>query len=92
MNSEDHSLEKALDRFNAAIDKLEAAALRRQRADRTTETLEGEIRTLTEDRSRLAQELDDMRDYAQRIGKIQNQAGQRLDSAMDSIRTILEAS
>lgn len=93
MNTEEqHSLNSSLERFNMALDKFEASVMRRKQTDRSVETLEGEVRTLSEDRSKLAQELDEMRDYAQRLGKIQNQAGKRLDSAMDSIRTILETS
>ena len=92
MNSDEHSLESSLERFHESLDRFEAAVLRRQQTDKNVETLQGEVMALTDDRSKLAQELDEMRDYAQRLGKIQNQAGKRLDSAMDSIRSILEAS
>lgn len=92
MNSDEHSLESSLERFHEALDRFEAAVLRRQQTDKNVQTLQGEVMALTEDRSKLAQELDEMRDYAQRLGRIQNQAGKRLDSAMDSIRSILEAS
>ncbi|PLX44818.1 MAG: hypothetical protein C0605_01850 [Hyphomicrobiales bacterium] len=92
MTSDGQNLDASLERFNGALDRFEAAVLRRERTDKNLETLEGEVRTLSEDRSKLAQELDEMRDYAQRLDTIQSQAGKRLDAAMDSIRTILDAS
>ncbi len=85
-----NGVEAALRRFNAALDSFEAAVLRHQQTRKSITALETEIQNLSEDRSRLAQELDEMRAYASDLDKIQKGVSRRLTAAIDNIRTVLE--
>jgi hypothetical protein len=51
--------------------------------------LEDEKRMLLEDRSRLAEELDEVKARANRLDKANSQVSVRLGAAMDNIKTIL---
>jgi predicted nucleic acid-binding Zn-ribbon protein len=85
-----NGVDAALRRFNAALDSFEAAVLRHQQTRKSIKALETEIQNLSEDRSRLAQELDEMRAYASDLDKIQKGVSKRLTAAIDNIRTVLE--
>jgi len=84
-----NSVEAALQRFNAALDSFEAAVLRHQQTGKTISALETEIQNLSEDRSKLAEELDRMRAHASELNTINNGVSQRLNAAIDNIRTVL---
>ncbi|HFQ14897.1 MAG TPA: DUF4164 family protein [Rhodobacteraceae bacterium] len=86
----ENGVDAALRRFNAALDSFEAAVVRHQQTRKSIKALETEIQNLSEDRSRLAQELDEMRAYASDLDKIQKGVSKRLNAAIDNIRTVLE--
>jgi hypothetical protein len=54
-------MEHAFDRFEAALRRVEVAMLRSQERDARAKLVAGEADALRHDRSRLAQELDDVR-------------------------------
>ncbi len=58
MDSDLNPMERATRRLALALDALEAAVERRRAVDRTAGARDAEIQTLSNDRSRLAQELD----------------------------------
>lgn len=90
MNVDSSPVERAQRRFFGALDALEAAVSRRKQTERGTATLEAELRTLGEDRSRLAQELDRSQAHAVRLESVAGDVSGRLDSAIGAIRGLLE--
>lgn len=85
------ALEAALGRLTAAMEKLEAAAERRFEVDRSAATLEEEIVRLGEDRSRIAQDLDQEKARSNRLEETNREVSRRLVAAMESIRAVLDA-
>jgi hypothetical protein len=85
------AVEAALGRLTAALEALEAATERRFEADRTSAALEEEIARLGEDRSRLAQDLDQEKARSIRLEDTNREVSRRLVAAMESIRTVLDA-
>lgn len=91
MNVESNPMERAQRRFASALDALEAAVLRRKESERGMAALEAENRTLSDDRSRLAQELDKSQARAVKLESVTGDVSVRLDSAIGSIRGLLES-
>lgn len=91
MNVDSNPLNRAQRRLALALDALEAAVRRRQETDRSLATLEAELSVLGQDRSRLAQELDRAQARAARLEVTAGTVSERLDMAVDTIRTILDA-
>ena len=89
MNVESSPMERAQRRFTSALDALEAAVLRHNEAERSAAGLEAELRTLSEDRSRLAQELDRSQARMVKLEAVTGDVSGRLDSAIDTIRGLL---
>jgi predicted nucleic acid-binding Zn-ribbon protein len=90
MDVETSPVERAQRRFVGALDALEAAVRRRQAKDRSAAALESEIRTLSDDRSRLAQDLDKAQARSVQLESVSRNVSQRLDSAIGSIRGLLD--
>lgn len=85
------AIDAATKRLAAALDALEAAAERRRNADRDESALAAQIHALDSDRSRLASELDSAAAHARALETTNRDIAQRLDVAIDTIRSVLEA-
>ena len=85
------AVEAAIGRLTAALDRLEAAVEKRFEADRSTAALEDEIARLAEDRSGLAQGLDQEKARANLLEETNREVSRRLVAAMESIRSVLDA-
>jgi ectoine hydroxylase-related dioxygenase (phytanoyl-CoA dioxygenase family) len=84
-------IESATRRLSAALDGLEAALERRREADRGEAGLVAQVAALGADRSRLASELDQQTARAQRLAVASRDVTRRLDSAMEAVRTVVDA-
>src|ERR1700694_4404714 len=78
-------------RLALALDALAAAVERRREADRGEETLDAQLHALGTDRSRLAAELDAAAARARVLETTNREVAQRLDAAIDTIRSVLAA-
>lgn len=90
MNVESSPMERAQRRLAGALDALESAVRRRQEQDRSVAALEAEVRVLSEDRSRLAQDLDKAQARAVQLESLTKGVSERLDSAIGTVRGLLE--
>ncbi len=88
--TEKATLEAVLGRLGRALDSLEAAVNRRLDSDQKLASLEDELQRLGEDRSRLAQSLDDAEARSSRLEDANREVSQRLVAAMESIRGVLD--
>lgn len=84
-------VDASLERLSRAISKLESAVERRLDADASLGSLQDELQRLGEDRSQLAETLDKAQARATRLEEANREVSRRLVSAMESIRTVLEA-
>lgn len=89
MSSDSDALERAGRRLSGALDALEAAVERRRQADKGAKALDSEVHALSQDRSRLAQELDREKARAARLEAAAGHIGQRLDAAMAALREMI---
>ncbi|MFL9500363.1 DUF4164 domain-containing protein [Rhodopseudomonas palustris] len=78
-------------RLAAALEALESAVERRAEADRDEDELASRIQALGADRSRLADELDGALVRSRKLERVNREIAQRLDSAIDTIRQVLDA-
>ena len=83
------SVEAALERLEAAVSKMEDVVERRIEADRVHAGREVEVQALSDDRSRLAGELDASYARFVRLETANREVSQRLDQAIDTIRLVL---
>ena len=81
----------AVKRLALALDALDAAVERRREADRSEEGLASQLHALGIDRTRLAAALDGAAARAKRLEDTNREIAQRIDAAVDSIKTVLEA-
>ncbi len=84
-------IEAATRRLMTALDALEAAAERRRDADRDENELASRIQALGADRSRLADELDGSLVKTRRLERTNREIAEKLDAAIGTIRTVLDA-
>jgi chromosome segregation ATPase len=89
--SDTNVIETAARRLKSALDALEEALERRREGDREQAELAGQIHALGLDRSRLANELDTAAARSRRLETTNREVVQRLDAAIDTIRTLLDA-
>jgi chromosome segregation ATPase len=89
--SEPDSIETASRRLAQALDALDAAAERRQEADRGEEALAAQLHVLGADRARLASELDEAAARSRALEAANREVAQRIDSAIETIRSVLPA-
>src|SRR4051794_2998494 len=85
------AIDAASKRLALALDALAAAVERRHEADRGQETLDAQLHALGTDRSRLASELDVAAARARGLETTNREVAQRLDTAIDTIRSVLAA-
>jgi len=88
--SDTDSIELARRRLTLALDALEAAAERRQEADRGEESLANQVQALGSDRARLASELDEAAARSRRLEAANREVAQRIDQAIETIRGVIE--
>jgi chromosome segregation ATPase len=84
-------IDAATRRLMTALDALESAAERRREADRDENELATRIQALGADRSRLADELDGSLVKSRRLERTNREIAARLDAAIDTIRSVLDA-
>jgi len=89
--SEISAIDSATKRLTTALDALEAAAERRREVALGREELAAQINALDDDRSRLASDLDTAVSRSRSLESANREISRRLDAAMDSIRSVLEA-
>jgi chromosome segregation ATPase len=87
--SEPDPIETASRRLAQALDALDAAADRRQEADRGEEALATQLHVLGADRSRLASELDQAAARSRALETANREVAQRIDSAIATISSVL---
>jgi hypothetical protein len=85
-----NGIDTAARRLQSALDALEAAIERRLEGDREQAELAGQIHALGVDRSRLANDLDTAAARSRRLETTNREVVQRLDAAIETIRTLLE--
>ena len=85
------AIEAATRRLSAALDALEAALEHRRDTDRGENALAAQVHALGTDRSKLASDLDTATARARRLEATNREVAQRLDTAMENIRSVLEA-
>ena len=85
------AIDAATRRLAAALDALEAAVERRHEVDKSENALAAQVHVLGSDRSRLASELDSATARARALEATNRDIAQRLDVAIDTIRSVLEA-
>ena len=86
------AIDAAAKRLALALDALEAALERRRESDRGEETLAAQLQALGSDRSRLAADLDAQAARARQLESTNREVARRLDVAIDTIRSVIEAS
>ncbi|MBN8967348.1 MAG: DUF4164 domain-containing protein [Rhizobiales bacterium] len=84
-------IELATRRLAAALDALESAVDRRRESDRSGDELAARIQSLGADRSRLAHELDGSLVRSREMERANREIAQRLDVAIDTIRSVISA-
>jgi ABC-type transporter Mla subunit MlaD len=84
-------IDAATRRLMAALEALESAVERRREADRDENELASRIQALGADRSRLADELDGSLVKSRRLERANREIADRLDSAIASIRSVLDS-
>lgn len=84
-------IEQATRRLAAALDALENAVERRREHDRGEAELAARIQALGVDRSRLANELDGTLVRSRELERTNREIAQRLDVAIDTIKSVIEA-
>ena len=85
------TVDAATKRLALALDALEAALERRREADRSEEKLGAQLQALGADRSRLASDLDAQAAREKRLAAVNREIAARLDVAIDTIRSVLDA-
>jgi Domain of unknown function (DUF4164) len=87
--SEQSEIDIAVKRLALALDALDAAAERRQLADRNEEGLASQFQTLGLDRTQLAAALDGETSHSRKLEAANREIAQRLDTAIASIQSVL---
>jgi hypothetical protein len=88
--TESNAIEAASRRLALALDALAAAVERRRSADAGAATLSAQLHALSDDRSRLAAELDEASARARSLESVNRDVAQRLDAAIATIRSLVE--
>lgn len=85
------SVADAVKRLENAVGLLETAVQRRLDADRSLNSLQDDLQRLGEDRSQLASSLDESEAKAFRLEEANRDVSRRLVTAMETIRSVLDA-
>jgi hypothetical protein len=89
--SDAEAIDAASRRLALALDALGAAVERRHEAERGQESLVTQLHALGADRALLACNLDAAAARAKKLETTNREVARRLDAAIDTIRTVLEA-
>ena len=89
--TEPSAVDAAVKRLALALDALDAAVERRREADQSEEGLASQLHALGIDRTRLAAALDGEAARAKRLETTNREIAKRLDSAIASIQSVLDA-
>ncbi|CAN7515027.1 DUF4164 domain-containing protein [Rhizobium sp. LjRoot98] len=84
------TVKAAIDELQSALSSLENAIDGRFDRERDRGEIEGEVRRVNTDRSRLAQELDQSQFRANRLEEVNREVSRRLVTAMETIRAVLD--
>ena len=82
-------LDDAIQRFNGSLDRLEASINRQVQRLEAAKKLQSEIDALQDDRSALAEELDEIKAEARRLNELNERASETLANAIEGIREVL---
>jgi hypothetical protein len=85
------AVEQVTRRLTHALDLLDAAVERRIEIDRSRAVLAEQVHTLDADRSKLAADLDSQLAKVRGLEAANRDVAQRLDAAMENIRSVLES-
>jgi hypothetical protein len=85
------TIDAAVKRLALALDSLDAAVERRREGDRSEEDLASQLHALGVDRTRLAAALDGETARARRLESTNREIAQRLDAAIASVQSVLDA-
>jgi chromosome segregation ATPase len=80
----------AIEELRRALASLDNALDMRFERERDHGEVEGEVRRVNADRSRLAQELDQSEFRANRLEEVNREVSRRLVTAMETIRAVLD--
>jgi chromosome segregation ATPase len=83
-------MDTAVGELQQAIAALENAVDMRFERERERSEIDGEVRRVHADRSRLAQELDQAEFRANRLEEVNREVSRRLVTAMETIRAVLD--
>lgn len=89
--ADEGALDAAVKRLALALDALDAAVERRREADAHDSGLAHQLQALGGDRSKLAAALDQETARVRTLETVNREISQRIDTAMDTIRTVIEA-
>lgn len=84
--------DRAIGRLEGALRLLEAALERRLEQSGGSEDLAAEVQSLSTDRARLAEMLDQAQARVARLENLNREASRRVGVAMESIETVLASS
>jgi cell division protein ZapA len=90
--SDSKALEEAAARLTKVLQAFEQAMAQRLDDDQSIEGLEHHIRDLNAEQERLMASLTDARQRAERLESVNEEVSGRLETAIDSIKTILKPS
>jgi len=85
------AIDAASKRLMLALDALEGAVERRHEADGVGQSVTAQLHALGADRSQLAADLDAAAAHAKTIESTNREVARRLDAAIETIRSVLEA-
>jgi hypothetical protein len=85
------ALDRAFKRLDEALARLEAAAERRVAEEASFAGLADEVARLADDRAQLALDLDGQLARSVRLEEANKEVSRRLVSAMETIRSVLDA-
>ena len=85
------AVDTAVKRLALALDALDAAVERRTQADRSEDALAAQVQALGVDRTRLAAALDGETARSRKLEATNREVAQRLDTAMASIQSVIDA-
>ena len=84
------TVKAALEALNKALNQLDNEVDRQVEASRSSTEAAAELSRMIEDRSRIAQELDQAEVRANRLEEANREVSRRLVTAMETIRAVLD--
>ena len=87
--AEKKSIETGAGRLNAAVDDLKIALGRQEIAGKAVGDLRQQMHAVAEDRSRLAQELDQLKQRTVKLEGVNDDVAHRLQSAIGTIEELI---